>query len=404
LKRSKNFSTLTLTLCLLAQVSLSTCAAQDNSTFNVARASNPVPLDRGLELATIDTNTRWAFRSLSPVTISTQIVRLGDVAQPLDPNMGGWQRLKGSPIGLLPVDGQPMTIQRDRLSTVLRDAEATPLAIDWIGPSEIQVSYQAPQPGSEGQNQFLSQAEYHQDDTSEMPSTGSLTERETSRILHWVHLAIERQLPSVHQAYEITVNPQQPGLAMLLPMAGVSEIRLLDPVAEGQVRFQMLARSVNGPIEAELTAELAKLPLYAVPRSNFPRGHLIAATDLMQIPLPTSEANSAFIADADALIGKEVRSNLMRGRPIREGDVGPQILVHRGDLVELQVLGGGVKISTNAKAVGEGAESDLIEIDTLRPRKRMVARVVQAGLVEIVTRPPNTEEATEGSGDTDESP
>ena len=51
-------------------------------------------------------------------------------------------------------------------------------------------------------------------------------------------------------------------------------------------------------------------------------------------------------------------------------------------------MGGGITVTTNAKSHGDGAESDLIEIETFEPRKRLLARVVQPGLVEIVTRAP----------------
>jgi len=79
-----------------------------------------------------------------------------------------------------------------------------------------------------------------------------------------------------------------------------------------------------------------------------------------------------------------VRAN----QPINRGDVGSPILVHRGDLIEIRVVGGGISVTTNAKALGDGAVSELIEIETLQPRKRLIARVVQPGMVEIVTRAP----------------
>jgi flagella basal body P-ring formation protein FlgA len=84
----------------------------------------------------------------------------------------------------------------------------------------------------------------------------------------------------------------------------------------------------------------------------------------------------------------EVRTTLRADQPISIGNIGSPILIHRGDLVELRVLSGGVTVKTNAKSLGDGSESDLVEIETMRPRKRLVARVVQTGLVEIVTRSP----------------
>ncbi|MFK8113907.1 MAG: flagellar basal body P-ring formation chaperone FlgA [Rubripirellula sp.] len=379
----------TFALLVLGQSGSNTSVAQDRSHLNLTRPNPASTLGSDLVLSTIDAKTRWAFRALSPVTVSSPIIRLGDVSQPLDPNMAGWARFKRSPIGLVPLDGQPMTIQRDRLTTALRDAEATPLAIDWIGPAKIQVIYKKSDPAI----QQASAIGQQQNDLVQASATEStlplLTERESTRILHWIDLAIERQLPSIHEHFDIQYDPRQPSLAVLRPMAGVTEVRAFDAPTDGPARFQVTARSVDGPITTQFVAELIKHPMFSVPRASLPRGHRIAASDLIQRPFPDSEANSAFITDASQIIGKEVRSNVRRGQPIRPSDIGSPILIHRGDLVEIQVHGGGIKVSTNAKAVGEGAESDLIEVDTLRPRKRYVARVVQPGVVEIVTRPPN---------------
>ena len=55
--------------------------------------------------SSVDAKTRWAFRAVSPVTVHSNIVRLGDVVRPLDPDMAGWQRLSRSVIGLVPLGG-----------------------------------------------------------------------------------------------------------------------------------------------------------------------------------------------------------------------------------------------------------------------------------------------------------
>lgn len=361
---------------------MATCAGQE-SRFPLTPA-NSASAGLNLELDTIDAKTRWSFRSKSPVTISSSIIRLGDVAEPLDPYIGAWNRLKNAPIGLLPVGGKTMTIDRNRLNDALRNAEATPRSIDWIGPEQIEVVYRKDAVPSLAANSQSPVAQA----SATVPAAPLLSEREVDRIMHWIDLAIDRQIPSVHEAFRIEVDQRQPALARLRTMAGVSDIRVIGTPEEGLNRFHLRARSVDGPIEAEISATLTKHPVFAVPRSSLPRGHRIAESDLVMVPIDEEDANSAFVADPGSLIGKEVRNNVMRGKPFKPSDVGSPILVHRGDLVELQVLGGGVKVTTTAKAVGEGAESDLIEVDTLRPRKRMVARVVEPGVVAIVTRAP----------------
>ena len=75
-------------------------------------------------------------------------------------------------------------------------------------------------------------------------------------------------------------------------------------------------------------------------------------------------------------------------RPIVKSDVRKPTLVRRGDLLDLRVVGAGIVVTTSAKALGDGPLDGLIEVETMRPRKRKIARVVASGVVEILSRPP----------------
>ena len=125
-----------------------------------------------------------------------------------------------------------------------------------------------------------------------------------------------------------------------------------------------------------------------VPRTSLARGHRISESDLDVIAISAEKLESNLIIDASQIIGMEVRKTLRAQQPIPAGDIGSPVLIHRGDLIEVRVMSGGVTVTTNAKSLGDGSESDLVEIETMRPKKRVVARVVRTGLVEIVTRAP----------------
>ena len=108
-------------------------------------------------------------------------------------------------------------------------------------------------------------------------------------------------------------------------------------------------------------------------------------------PIPEDQLESDHVLDPADVVGLEVRGFPRPGRPLNRSDLGSPTLVRRGDLIEVRVMGGGVIVTTNAKAHGDGAASELIEVETLEPRKRLLARVVQPGLVEIVTRAPRVQ-------------
>ncbi len=97
------------------------------------------------------------------------------------------------------------------------------------------------------------------------------------------------------------------------------------------------------------------------------------------------------LVDIDDVIGLQAQTLLTKGKPILKNNVGPVMLVERGDLVEVRVVGGGITIATSGRSLDRGAQGALIPVETLDPRKKLMARVAAPGIVEIITRPPRVQ-------------
>lgn len=403
---------------------------QTTNPIREAPKSKQPASQRGIELATVHAGTRWGFRALENASVTTPIIRLRDVAIPLDPNMAGWQRLSRLAIGLVPLDGHPMTIERRRLTEVIRNVEATPDAIDWVGPKKITVHYQ---PKSIRQTSYNSTASSPGNSTAlqqersavalnpavqqpgnqpaERPianqSTGafsssqdavtrdvgrnshpSLTPVEARRIVQSVDRAIKSFLPEIELDFAVEVDRSQPNLALLKQLAAVTNVELLGPLQEGPVPCRISARGVEGMVSADIEMTLTAHPTVVVAKSSLQRGHLISAGDLDFEVIPRERMKPEYITEMSDAIGKEVRSAVSANRPILRDRLGAPILIRRGEGVDLQVVGGGITVTTKARAMEDGAASDLIELEILQPRKRMFGRVVAPGLVEVVTRAP----------------
>ena len=348
-----------------------------------------------------NSSTRWAFQTNASVIVSSPVVRLGDVITPVDPGLAAWQRLSQSPIGLVPVGGQAMTIDRDRLTAIILNAEATPHSIEWLGPKTIHVHYQATKASSEASMQKPSQQ--FQQTAYQTPATVSnkpinnldlqeepvtLSAAELRQILHWIDLAIKRFQPDINEAYKVEVPVDQKSLGSLRRIVRVNALSPITEVAEGDCHFNIDARNLKGPANAEIVIKLTAHPMLVVPNRTLGRGDLIRRSDLELKPIPAEKMPSDATTEIVALVGMEARETLRMGQPIAESSVGSRILIHRGDLIEIRVLGGGVSVSTNAKAIGNGAKGELIELETTNPRKRLVARVAGVGMAEILTRAP----------------
>jgi flagella basal body P-ring formation protein FlgA len=89
------------------------------------------------------------------------------------------------------------------------------------------------------------------------------------------------------------------------------------------------------------------------------------------------------LSDPEEVIGQEARVALYPGRPLRPGDVGPPAIVERNDMVILTFAQGGLSISAEGRALGRGAEGELIRVMNLASRTTVTGRIAADGSVEV---------------------
>ena len=223
------------------------------------------------------------------------------------------------------------------------------------------------------------------DDTKPAPE---LSEIDASRLTRLIQFAIDRADLSLRESYDIDIDVRQEGLRRLAELRRVDRVEFISTPAEGinavAVHGMTSRNEINGRVDLQLTAR----PLVVAPRDSLRRGHVIRRSDLMLVPAPRGIAIESVLTDMDEAVDMQVQAVLQKDRPIQPSAISRPVLVDRGDLVELQVVGGGVMVATSARSLAPGAAGDLIAVETLEPRKKVMARVVRPGLVEIATRPP----------------
>ena len=510
--------------------------------------------------------TAVTFRSFKSVKLSTNLIRLGDVVEPVDSNLPGWEQISRLGIGLLPVDGSEMVIDRERLESFISRGQKSPTLIRWIGPASIRVCYgraagglnrqlvpssasgakpaglsvsdilrvsatapvgaaarlAADAPKSESSIEQLDRellvkmqrwirtglaascpggvdlynfrivdVEKIRPSQSRLdiailgkglvqvldPSTGSVAHASAGKLdvdingdlvianeklitpLHpavnipsdAVQLQIDAdgvvkvQRNTVKQWFEVgkvcvvtpddagSHEPMHAGEAVMLasatePLVGqpadgigrswqvlqgfrespdreayrdfesitrVDSVSCLHDLQEGLGRFRMQGHGLDGPVDLVVSLILESKRLVAAPRKSFPRGHRLMLQDLHLIPIETEQVDNKQFESLQQLVGMEVSKSLRVNRPILSGDVRQPTVVKRGELLDLRVVGAGIVVSTPAKALNDGPLNGLIEVETMRPRKKKIARVVGPGVVEILTRPPQVEKILE---------
>ncbi len=348
--------------------------------------------------------TTWAFKTRESAVLSSPIVRLEDIIEPLDRQLAAWSRLKRVSVALLPSDGTTMRIQRERLAKTITTLEATPRDIDWYGPEEISVRYDAvlarsiavasyKQSFAEETPVAVEPTAYVVDAAATTPIAPPILDRATrERVRNWIELAIQRELRDTEASFEIRLENDDESFAKLAAANSLASIEIIGEPQAGSVNLRAIGRHHEGAIEAIVPLTLTPHRQVVVANLNLQRGERINASDVRMAPLTAKLWKDSYATSIDMVIGKEVRGIVREGAAVSLGDIGQPILVRRGDLIEIRVVGGSVVITTNAKSVGEGAAGDLVEIETIQPRKRLIAKVVSPGLVEILTRAPQVKE------------
>ncbi|MCC7339259.1 MAG: flagellar basal body P-ring formation protein FlgA [Pirellulaceae bacterium] len=133
-------------------------------------------------------------------------------------------------------------------------------------------------------------------------------------------------------------------------------------------------RIVNVPIAAHIDLP----PMVVVATRPLGREQIIQADMLELAPLPqrAGEDPANFYTDMEQLIGKQLKRSISTGLPISSAYVGAPTVIGRNEMVEVESVSGGVTVRTMARSLGSGAVGDLIDIETVPSKHRMLATIM----------------------------
>ena len=79
----------------------------------------------------------------------------------------------------------------------------------------------------------------------------------------------------------------------------------------------------------------------------------------------------------------EVKRSIPKDRVIQRDQVRLPLMVQRRDVVTVYVRVGGIEVRANARAREDGSYGDVIQVESLGNRKRLLARVIAPQEVEV---------------------
>lgn len=128
---------------------------------------------------------------------------------------------------------------------------------------------------------------------------------------------------------------------------------------------------------------MALLPLPAMAGGlaaarTLPAGTVITAADLRVHDGPVPG-----LTDPSQAIGLQTRITIFEGRPIQTSLLQPPRLISRNQLVRLSFQRGALRITSDGRALEEGAAGDLVRVMNLESRNTITARVNPDGTVSV---------------------
>lgn len=120
-------------------------------------------------------------------------------------------------------------------------------------------------------------------------------------------------------------------------------------------RQQAIAkREVSGRLHTTVDVPVLKTPLAS--------GDIITAQDIDYISVRSSDVSPTALLSADKLVGMAPRRNMPAGKMLNTADVVLPVMVKKGQLITLTLKNKVVSLTTQGKALGDGAEGEVVRV------------------------------------------
>lgn len=157
--------------------------------------------------------------------------------------------------------------------------------------------------------------------------------------------------------------------------------------ATGRQCFEVTVHVGNETKTIDVVAELSLPPLVVVPVRAIPRQSRIRRTDLDLRRVDQSVLTAGCAQRLEDVVGKEAAHTLAMGKPIALSHVSEPVLVRRGDIVTVLVRTAGIRVRTQARARDDGAQGELVAVESLSDRRTYFAQVSGIREVEVLASP-----------------
>ncbi len=172
---------------------------------------------------------------------------------------------------------------------------------------------------------------------------------------------------------------------------------LADPKVHDPIRIDRIEWSRNSghfTLHATVAVEIGTQPLIlsgvatemidvVAVTQPLRRGDILKEENLDVIRMARSKVPAGALTDPDDVVGKQARTNIRANAPLARKDFQRPILIRRSEKVTVTYLMSGMKLTSRAQAMDDGAKGDVIDVMNLQSRRIVPAIVTSRGQVRV---------------------
>src|SRR5579862_24088 len=196
-------------------------------------------------------------------------------------------------------------------------------------------------------------------------------------------------MPASVQAADASITLDNGGQRILVPAEASDALDVEGLNLDARTgRFSALVSAPPGNTDAprlRLTGRLVILVSVAVSNRAIAANEIVGRDDVEQLKMPRERLAADAITDPDQLIGKSARHSLRAEQPLRLSDVQAPIVVHKGDLVSVELRTSTMELSTQGKALEDGALGTTVRVVNTQSNRTIDTIVAGTNLVRAAT-------------------
>lgn len=188
-----------------------------------------------------------------------------------------------------------------------------------------------------------------------------------------IEAALQEKLAAALPGQKFETVLERSGSLFIPPheIAALSVEDLRFDLARGTFRASLEAGKTRREITGQLHL-LTSVPVLAQPRRA---GDVLTKADITWVDMRAADVAAHTIIDAAQITGLSPRRNLAALRPLSAADMVQPMLVKKGDMVTVTLQSGSIHLTTQAKALENGASGELVKVMNMSSRQVLDAEV-----------------------------